>query len=227
MSRKLRWYGHSNFHFTTGRQAFVIDPFFEGNPSTNTSWMDLPECEAVLVTHDHGDHLGQALEIANDRKIPLVAMHDIIVDLVGKGLDESLAISMNIGGIVAVDGFRIMMVQAMHSSLNGTAAGFIITCPDGYCIYHSGDTGLFLDMQLFGQLHDIDLALLPIGGRFNMDAEQAAIACSFLGCDKAVPMHWGTFPILAQNTEMFEEVLAQVAPECESIEMKPGECVEL
>ena len=167
------------------------------------------------------------LELAIKHDAEVVTIFDTIQNLITQGLPEHLGVPMNIGGTVNRQGLDIKMVQAMHSTVHGTAAGFIITDPNGLCVYNSGDTGLFGDMELFGKFHDIDIAMLPTGGRFTMGAKQAAYACKLLGCKKIIPQHWGTWSILAQNTEALAEQLALVAPDTKLIEIEIGKSVEI
>lgn len=222
MPTTLTWLGHSNFRIASPDAVLLVDPFFEGNPNAPSRAADVGKVDVVCVTHDHDDHLGQALDICLATGATLVAMFDLCGKLVNQGLSPQKAVGMNIGGTVEVAGFRIKMVQAMHSSATGTAAGFIVTLPDGLCLYHSGDTGIFSSMELFGRFHAIHAAMLPIDGRFNMDAEQAAYACKLLRCKRVVPMHWGTFPILAQGTEAFKAALERIAPDTEILALAPG-----
>jgi Predicted Zn-dependent hydrolases of the beta-lactamase fold len=224
---RLTWYGHSNFLLRQNGTTLLVDPFFEGNPTAPVSHEDVEKIDAVLLTHDHQDHVGQAVEICRSRKVPLVGVFDTLKSLFAQGLPQDLGIGMNIGGTVQVAGADVHMVQAMHSSATGAATGFIITFPDGFCVYHSGDTGIFSSMQLFSVFHDIDLALLPIGGHFTMDPRQAAYACKMLGCRKVVPMHWGTFPILEQGTEEFAKQLDDSAPDTELLHVAPGETIDV
>lgn len=219
---ELTWFGHSNFRLDHDGVAFAIDPFFEGNPKAPSPWTALGPVNAVLLTHDHGDHVGQSVDIAKARKVPLVGVYDTVGKLHGQGLPQDLGMGMNLGGTVKVDGVRVSMVQALHSSASGTCAGYILTWPDGFCAYHSGDTALFGDMELFARFHKIKLALLPIGGWFTMDSRQAAYACKLLGCELVAPMHWGTFPVLEQNTTAFKEHLADYAPKAKLLNLTPG-----
>jgi L-ascorbate metabolism protein UlaG (beta-lactamase superfamily) len=119
------------------------------------------------------------------------------------------------------------MVQAFHSSATGCPVGYILTLNDGYCIYHAGDTGIFSSMELFGRLYSIDLALLPIGGVFTMDPPQAALACSLLQCKNVLPMHWGSFPVLEQNTDRFARELKEKGAPTRLIRLDPGQSMEL
>lgn len=224
---EITWFGHANFRIQTKQATIFIDPFFVGNPASPTTYKDIKECDIILVTHDHTDHIGQTLELAIKHDAEVVAIFDIIQDLLTLGLPEHLGVAMNIGGTVNRGGVDIKMVQAMHSTVHGAAAGFIITEPDGLCVYNSGDTGLFGDMELFGKFHDIDVAMLPIGGRFTMGAKQAAYACKLLGCKKIIPQHWGTWTILGQNTDALKEQLALAAPDTEMVEAEIGKTVTL
>lgn len=224
---EITWFGHANFMLKLGEATLLIDPFFAGNPASPTTYKEIETCNLILVTHDHTDHIGQTLELAIKHDAEVVAIFDTIQDLIVQGLPEHLGVAMNIGGTVKRQGLDIKMVQAMHSTVHGAAAGFIITDPDGLCIYNSGDTGLFGDMKLFGEFHDIDIAMLPTGGRFTMGPKQAAYACKLLGCKKIIPQHWGTWSILSQNTEALAEQLALIAPDTELIEIEIGKSVKI
>lgn len=224
---EITWFGHANFRIRAGDAAVLIDPFFVGNPASPTTYQEIDACNLILVTHDHSDHVGQTLELAVKHDAEVVGIFDTIQSLIAQGLPEHLGVPMNIGGTVSREGLAIKMVQAMHSTMSGAAAGFIITMPDGTCVYNSGDTGLFGDMELFGRFHDIDIAMLPIGGRFTMDARQAAYACKLLQCRKIIPQHWGTWAILDQNTDALAQELAAVAPDTELVEVAIGQPTEV
>ncbi len=224
---KLTWFGHSNFLLEADGVRVLIDPFFEGNPKAPGGWQDAGKVDAVLVTHDHGDHLGQAVVICKSSGAKLVCIFDLAAKMQELGVPAGQILGMNLGGTVEAAGVRVKMVQAVHSSPTGVPAGYIMTFPGGYCAYHSGDTALFSDMKLFRRFFDIDLAILPIGGWFTMDANEAAVACSFLGCRNVAPMHWGTFPILAQNTDAFAAALKEHAPATKLVEVQPGATVDV
>jgi len=176
----------------------------------------------VLLTHDHGDHLGQTVVICKATGAKLVCIFDLVGKLHEQGVPAANILGMNLGGTVDAAGVRVKMVQALHSAPTGAPAGYIITFPGGFCVYHAGDTALFSDMKLFRRFFDIDLAILPIGGCYTMDANEAAVACSFLACRNVVPMHWGTFPALAQNTEAFATALKEHAPGVKLVHLDPG-----
>jgi len=230
MPHTLTWLGHSNFRIDTASgSTLLIDPFFEGNPKSPTPWKDLGTVDAVLVTHDHGDHVGQAVEICRDTGAALVAVVGTAGKLMEAGVPQAQivgGVGMNIGGTVEVAGVRATMTQAVHSTDSGACAGYIVDLGD-FVLYHAGDTGVMASMGLLGELYDIDLALLPIGGHFTMDARQAALACRLLSCKAVTPMHWGTFPVLEQNTQAFAAALEQFSPSTRLAVMEPGAPVTL
>jgi len=234
MEHKLIWHGHSNFQLASDGLNILIDPFFEGNPSCGCKLGQ--DCEGiekpdvVLVTHDHGDHVGQAVEICKRTGAMLGGVVGTAGKLQSQGIpaDQIMnGIGFNIGGTLEIKGAAVTMTQAHHSSESGVCVGYIITLADGFTFYHAGDTGIFSSMELYGQLHAIDLAALPIGGVFTMGPRQASVACSLLGCERVVPMHWGTFPVLEQQTDRFKRYLDQHAPETSLLEMAPGQTVIL
>ncbi|MDR3358532.1 MAG: metal-dependent hydrolase [Desulfovibrio sp.] len=228
MMSEITWYGHSAFKICfsgpTEKAAVLIDPFFPpgcGMTADQSGLIDM-----VLVTHDHADHVGEAVAVCKKTGAMLGAIVGTAARLVQAGLPENQVlngIGFNMGGTITRKGLSVTMTQAFHSSESGAPAGYIITMPDGVTIYHAGDTCVFGGMKLWGELYSIDVALLPVGGLFTMDARQAALACKLLQCKATVPMHWGTFPALAQSTEDFKNELALRCPDCRCIDVKPGE----
>lgn len=230
MRHRLTWHGHSNFQIASQDVNILIDPFFEGNPSCCQTVDQIESPDLVLLTHDHGDHVGQAVEICRNTGAHLGAVVGTALKFVEQGVPREQivnAIGFNIGGTVLFRSATVTMTQAYHSSESGVSVGYIITLADGYTIYHAGDTGIFSGMELWGKLYDIDLALLPIGGVFTMDPRQAALACKLLGCVSVTPMHWGTFPVLEKSTEAFKRHLREYAPATRMLEMAPGRTATL
>lgn len=228
MSIKVTWHGHSNFQIEGDGVSLLVDPFFTGNPKADCAWHEAPAVDAVLVTHMHGDHSGDSVEICKRDKATLCAIVEISTKMVEFGLPAELVanrIGFNIGGTYTVKGAEITMTEAFHSSEVGAPTGFIITMPSGFTIYHAGDTGIFINMNTWGIIYNIDLALLPVGGTFTMDARQAALAAGMLKAKQVIPMHWGTFPVLAQTTDEFTAFLAATAPNCKALAMQPGQTV--
>ncbi len=222
----ITWYGHSNILLQEGGASVLIDPFFEGNPFA-PDWRSIPRPDVIAVTHDHGDHLGQAQEIARQSGAAVACIFELAEELRSQGLDPDHICGMNMGGTVVARGVRLRMTQAFHSAHAGAPAGFIIEMPGGHRVYHAGDTSLFGDMQLLGELYQIDVALLPIGGVFTMDAFDAAQAVRLLGAPAVLPIHYATFPVLAQDAGEFLGYVRKTSPDCEVLTPKPGETVFL
>ena len=222
----ITWFGHSAFKISTPDARVIIDPFFA--PSAGVTAEDAGDVDIVLVTHDHGDHVGDAVSLCQRTGAHLGAIVGTAAKLGEAGMPAGQIINgigFNMGGTVSCKGVDITMTQAYHSSDSSSPAGYIVRMPDGLTVYHAGDTCVFSGMELWGQLYDIDVALLPVGGVFTMDARQAALACKLLGCKAVVPMHWGTFPVLAQNAASFKAELERMKLACRCVEMAPGETV--
>ena len=197
---ELTYYGHSCI-LLKGARTVLVDPFFpEG--------MTPPPADIVAVTHGHADHMGAAVTL----KRPTVAINEVAKYLKSKGIPAE---GMNIGGTISVDGVAFHMVQAVHSSWieeagigcnGGGAAGFVIGM-EGKRVYHAGDTALFSDMKLIGELCHPDVALLPIGGRFTMGPEEAMIAAQYIGAPLVIPIHYDTWPVIRQDPGLFRAAL--------------------
>ncbi len=227
---KITWFGHAAFMVEENDLRVLIDPFLDGNPSCSTASSDIGPIDLVLITHDHADHVGQAIDICRKQKVMLGAVVGTAEKLVNEGLPPEYvlnSIGFNIGGTVHHKGIAITMIPAFHTSESGVAVGYIIRMPSGFTVYHAGDTGIFGDMALWGSLYDIDVSLLPTGGVFTMDSRQAAMSCGMLKTKKVIPMHWGTFPLLEQGAQSFMAELKNHAPNCECLQVAPGESVEV
>lgn len=208
---KLTWLGHAAFHLELGGRSILIDPFWTGNPKFPQGYEDrLAGVDAIVVTHGHEDHLGDTARLAKKYGATVVAQYEVCMWVNGQGVDKLQP--MNTGGAVVEGGIRYVMVPAFHSSAiirdgvpvtMGDPAGFVIQA-DGWSIYHAGDTALFSDMALIQRLYRPRVGLIPIGDRFTMGPETAAIACNeFLDLELIVPIHWGTFDLLTGDPEDF------------------------
>ncbi len=228
MKNQIKWLGHAAFEITTTRgKRILIDPWISGNPLCPASVEELAAPHLVLVTHDHHDHYGSDLPALLEKGGGiLVAQPEVVARAEQEGVSKSRIVSggsgMNIGGTVEIEGIKVTMTQAVHSAEAGSPCGFIITLEDGKVIYHAGDTGIFASMGLFAELYRIDVALLPIGSVFVMDAEQAALALTLLKPKTAIPMHYKTFPLLEQNADKFISAAREKAPQVEIKVLDPG-----
>ncbi|HOP09151.1 MAG TPA: metal-dependent hydrolase [Candidatus Methanofastidiosa archaeon] len=219
---KLEYIGHSCFIIEDDKRI-LIDPFITGNPSASKGMDDMKGIDLVLVTHGHGDHLGDAMEIAIDNDATFVAMYELTNFAAKKGVKK--VEPMNIGGTIHVDDVEITMTNALHSSDfeggAGHAAGFIVSLKD-HKVYHAGDTGVFYDMKLIGQIYKPDISILPIGSRFTMGIREATKAVELIGSEYVVPMHFGTYPALDQDPYEFKK---KVGEKAKVIVLKPGESI--
>jgi len=217
---QLTWLGHSCV-LLSGSKKVLIDPFIEGGSVLGT------DPDIVAVTHGHADHLGEA--VALNRKT--VAISEIARYLMAKGLPVE---SMNIGGTVIVDGVSFTMTAAVHSTFleeaglgfsAGAAAGFVIDM-DGLGVYHAGDTAVFSDMKLIGELYHPDVALLPIGGRFTMGTAEAMMAANFIGAKIVIPIHYNTWDRIAADPLPFKKAIERTTDIKVHI-LKPGGSMEI
>jgi len=219
---KIRFLGHAAFEVVLDGKKVLVDPGVKDNPQSPVKPGEL-EADIVIVTHDHGDHgFDDAVEIAK-KGATFVSMFEMASRASEKGVKDT--VGMNIGGPAMVKGLKILLTQAFHS---GTAnpSGVVVIGKEG-SFYHAGDTGLFGDMKLIGALYRPKVAMLPIGSHFTMDPVQASLAVKFINPEIAIPMHYGTFPVLTGTPEKFKELVAKRAPDTEAIVIKPGESVEV
>jgi L-ascorbate metabolism protein UlaG (beta-lactamase superfamily) len=222
VANTLKWLGHSSWQLTTSKGlVLLIDPWLNGNPVATMTIEDLPKAAFSLVTHDHRDHAGDSVAVTRHTGATLVGQPEAVGRYKKDGVENVLG--MNIGGTVDLGGVRATMVDAYHSSETGTPSGYILTLEDGKVLYHAGDTCLHANMAIWGELFAIDVALLPIGDRFTMDARQAARALRLLKPKKALPMHYRTFPLLAASADAFVREAREQAPATEIVVVDPGE----
>ncbi|MCS7200038.1 MAG: metal-dependent hydrolase [Caldimicrobium sp.] len=223
---KITYYGHSCFKILSPEgKKIIIDPWIT-HPLAPKD-IDLGPYDYILITHAHGDHLGDTIKLARTAVTEVVAIHEIQQYLLAQGVPK--ATGMNIGGSFRTNSLTFTMVPAMHSSslpdgsYGGEACGFVITLENGESIYHAGDTGVFGDMSLIGELYQPKVALLPIGDHYVMGPKEAAKACQLIRAPIVIPMHYGTFPILTGTLEAFMGELQKYPFQPKVIPLKPGE----
>ncbi|HLW96202.1 MAG TPA: metal-dependent hydrolase [Solirubrobacteraceae bacterium] len=202
---EIRFLGHASFELKNDGVTVLIDPWLTGNPKAATSADEL-EADAIVITHGHGDHFGDALPIAKRTGADVVAIVEIAAELSEDGVEK--VHNPNIGGTVNFDWGSVKLVPAWHTSTTpkGTAnvpAGVIVTL-GGTVVYHLGDTGLFSDLELIGRRHDIDVAIVPIGGHFTMDRHDAVEAARMIGAKEVIPCHYDTFPLVETDAQAFK-----------------------
>lgn len=229
---KFTYLGHATVRCDLpGGEVVLIDPWVMANPSCPETHRDLGRLDAMLITHAHFDHMGDAVEIAKKYSPQaVVGCFEVCQYLESHGVEKCAP--MNLGGTQGVLGLQVSMVRADHSSGliedgrlldGGVASGYVIRLDGGYTFYHAGDTALFSDMQLIAELYRPELAFLPIGDLFTMDPHQAARACRYLGVRQVIPIHWGTFPVLTGTPQQLEQALSDLGVNCETIVLEPGE----
>jgi L-ascorbate metabolism protein UlaG (beta-lactamase superfamily) len=209
---KVTWYGHSAFRLDFGGNAVLIDPFFTGNPGFGGDKdMAATGISHILLTHGHADHVGDTIALAKKTGATVVTNYDLCMWLAAQGVEKFDP--MNTGGTTDQGGFTVTMVRADHSSGDikdgmpiylGNPCGIIVKAKDEPTIYHMGDTDIFSDMALLSEIHEPDVAMVPIGDRFTMSPKTAAMAVKkFLKLRSVIPCHYGSFPIIEPNADKF------------------------
>ena len=227
---KLTWLGHATFRVETpSGQTIVIDPWVMVNPACPGHLKTFEKIDTMLITHGHFDHIGDAVELAKKHKPRVVCIPETANWLASKGV-ENLA-EMNKGGTQKVNDITVTMVHADHSCgilddgkiiYGGDPCGYVVTFEGGFKLYHAGDTNVFGDMAIIGQLYKPDLACLPIGDHYTMGPVEAAHAIRLLGTKRIVPMHFGTFPLLSGTPEKLQKLTKDI-PGLEILTLEPGE----
>ena len=225
---KITWLGHSAF-LIEGRDKVLVDPFLTGNPKAALP-ADRVDCDIICVTHGHGDHLGDTVSIAKRTGATVASILEISNFLAKSGLKT---VGFNVGGTAKINRTSITLVPAIHSSsIEFAGSEHMVANPVGMIIdtekpvYHAGDTSLFSDMRLIGDMYKPVVAMLPIGDFYTMGPEPAAVATSLIRPKIVIPMHYGTFPLIEQDPKVFEGFVKKKS-KAKVVILKPGESLEV
>jgi len=235
---EIRYHGHSCFELSEGETTLIVDPFLAPNNPKGDVTADDVSVTHLALTHGHADHVADAVAVATKNNAQCVAMVEVANWLEMQGVEN--VSDPNLGGTVRFDDLSIKLVQAWHTNTLpgsderpfsaelgtpiGTPSGLIIEM-GGLTIYDAGDTCLFGDMELIGKRHGVDVALLPIGGHYTMDREDAAYAAELIGAKRVIPIHYDTFPPIETDVQAFVDDCA--AKGIEVIALEPGQTAEL
>ena len=222
---KYTYYGHASFLLDDGTSKVLTDPFLTGNPLAAIQAEEV-ECDYILLTHAHGDHLGDAPAIAKRTGAMVLGIPEVL-DVCLQAEGDIKTHGMNIGGSVKLPFGKVRMTMALHSSgvAGGIACGYVIQI-GGINVYFAGDTALFSDMKLIGQKDPLDYAVLPIGDNYTMGLEDAALAAQWLNTKNVIPIHYNTWPVIAQEAGRYKEVTEGMTRAAVHI-VEPGGTLEL
>ena len=228
---KVTWLGHAAFLFESpSGKRVAIDPWIGNNPKFPKGF-DYGRLDVIAATHGHFDHFGEdGIALAKKTGATVVAIFELALHCGANGVER--VSGMNKGGSQKVAGIEFRMVQAVHSAGTSGAGkesnfpsdpcGYVLTFEDGFRIYHAGDTTVFADMALIGELYAPDVALLPIGDFYTMGPREAAKACELLSVPRVIPMHWGTFPALPGTPAALKAEIGERGLFTEVVELTPG-----
>jgi L-ascorbate metabolism protein UlaG (beta-lactamase superfamily) len=223
---KIIYHGHSFVQLENDKHSILIDPFLTGNPTAIAKPDDI-KCDYIILTHGHGDHISDAIKIAKKNNAMIIGTFEVSNFAGGFNVSSH---AMATGGGYNFPFGRVKLTIAHHSSsfpdgtYGGNANGVLVTI-DGKTIYHAGDTALFYDMKLIGEMHKIDVAFLPIGDNFTMGIDDAVKATEFVNAGIAVPIHYNTFDVIKTNPEDFKKKVESIGKECRIINI--GESIEI
>lgn len=207
---KIQWLGHSAFRFETSSGKIIyIDPFLSGNPKTPEAFKKVDKADYILLTHGHEDHVGDTLEIAKNTGAVVIAQVELSNLLKKHGLSSDQAMEYNKGGTITTNHFSVTLVSANHSSsfkgeYAGEAGGLVLRFNQDITFYHLGDTNIFADLEFYGEMYAPDVIAVPIGDHYTMGPYEAALCCGLIDAKVAIPMHFGTFPVLTGDPEAFK-----------------------
>lgn len=227
MATKITWLGHSSFQIETAGKTILLDPFLTGNPSATLSANEAT-ADVIIVSHGHGDHVGDTVEIAKRTNALVIANFEIITWMEKQGVEN--VHPQHIGGSHQYEFGTVKLTIAHHGSMlpdgsnGGSPCGILLKLNDG-TIYFAADTGLFYDMTLIGE-EGVDLAILPMGDNFTMGPEDSVRATKMITPKRVLPMHYNTWPLIAQDAAAWAEQI-RTQTDAEPIVLKPGESCQL